>query len=120
MNTITATRYPATVTELCYMAEAQGTTVSELLAALGPIPMPPAGYALAEGCSDLWCGAEVEAAGLVIVPAWDYQTQERYLELWSGKGTPDESMLQLPPDAARRLAQTLLAAADAVEAGATA
>lgn len=111
----TTTLYPATVRELAEMAEARGVKAADLLQELEPFPEVPAGYVLAEGIDGLYLGREIEAAGVVIVPAWNYRTQERYFELWTGKGTDDEAMVHLSPVDAVQVAASLAAAARAAK-----
>ncbi|MDE8668006.1 hypothetical protein PY310_05335 [Pseudarthrobacter sp. H3Y2-7] len=107
----TTTLYPATVRELAEMAHDRGVLPSELLVELEPFPEVPAGYVLSEGVDGLYLGREVEAAGVVIIPAWNYRTQEHYVELWTGKGTGDEAMVILSNVDALQVAANLAAAA---------
>ncbi len=107
------TKYPATVRELGDMAASQGMKASELLEMLGPIPIPipPAGYVLAEGCDDRWIGAQVDVGEMTIVPVWN-AVDQHLIELWTAKGTEDASMVDLSPAAAFDLAAELIAAAE--------
>jgi hypothetical protein len=68
------------------------------------VNMPPAAYVLAEGCSDLWVGQAVESEGVTIIPSWNHQTERQAMELWTGKGGADESMVVLTPAVALQLA----------------
>lgn len=106
MNT-TTTAMPKTVRELGEMADNLGIKPSETLQMLGTIPMPPAGYVLAEGCSDVWTGQEIAAAGMVLIPTWNYTSGLHAIELWTGKGTADETMVILTPAEAAQLADAL-------------
>ncbi|QOD04882.1 hypothetical protein [Pseudarthrobacter sp. BIM B-2242] len=115
VTTYSATFYPATVRELFAMAEERGMTAPRLLEVLGSFPEPPAGYTMSECVDGLWTAPEIEVAGMVIVPAWNYRTQEHYLELWTGKCTEDESLANLSLADAYDVAAELIAAAKAAQ-----
>ncbi|POH58290.1 hypothetical protein [Arthrobacter glacialis] len=70
----------------------------------------PTGYVKVKECSDLWTGTESMDRGWIVTPAWNSATDKHSLEVW----TPKYNLLT--PAEARRLAQVLLASADAVEA----
>ncbi|MDI3211692.1 hypothetical protein [Arthrobacter sp. AL12] len=110
MNT---TKTPATVREAGDMAHAKGMTLSEFLDSMPPIPTPPAGYVLAEGCSDHWIGTETINGGWFITPAWNSTTGAHSLELWVAEHQPP-SYANLTPDEALQLAADLTAAAQAI------
>ncbi|RNL51588.1 hypothetical protein [Arthrobacter oryzae] len=125
---------PATVREFGDLAESMGLTLPELLAdlerQLGPrwfeddseiivrtTPVPPAGYQLAEGCSDRWTGPETEAAELTIIPVWN-ATDRHLIELWTDKNTDDASLVELSPADAFDLAADLITAAQGIRSAA--
>ena len=109
------TNYPATVRELAEMAEKLGMKPSELLGILGPIPMPPAGYTLAEGCDDHWIGHEIVKRGWIITPAWNSTSNVHSIELWAANHEPPTYAL-LSPAEALELAADLAAVAKAIAA----
>ncbi|ALE05526.1 hypothetical protein AL755_08595 [Arthrobacter sp. ERGS1:01] len=76
--------------------------------------MPPKGYSKVKGRQDLWTGVESMDRGWIVTPTWNSATGNHALEVW----TPRLNFLT--PAEARRLAQVLLAAADAAEAASTA
>ncbi|MET3718332.1 hypothetical protein [Arthrobacter sp. UYEF21] len=101
---------PATVRELGQMAEARGMKASELLEELAaqlPTPQPPAGYTLAEGCSDYYVGTETKTDAWVVAAGWDADTATHQIEAWTVK---DQN---LTPAQALEMAAALTAAAKA-------
>jgi|GEM_PF-4161659 len=76
-----STKTPATVRELADMAREQGKTLVEMLDIIGPIPMPPAGYILAQGREDKWIGHEIVNRRWIITPTWNVPNG-RALEVW--------------------------------------
>ena len=70
---------------------------------------PPAGYALAKGCSDYWIAADKETMkrGWIITPAWS-PANGHTLELWTAKDDPNDSCTRLTPKDAIELAADLL------------
>lgn len=74
---------------------------------------PPTGYVKVKECSDLWVGPESTDRGWIVTPVWDSSKDKHAIEVW----TPKYNLLT--PSEVRRLAQVLLAAADAVEAAST-
>lgn len=111
----TTTLYPATVRELGDMAHDRGMTATALLEELEPFPVVPADYLLSEGVDGLYLGREIEAAGVVIIPTWDYRTQTHEVELWTGKGTDNAAMVRLSPADAVQVSTGLTAAARAAK-----
>ena len=104
---------PATVRELGDMAEQRGMSATDLLTELAsalPAPQPPAGYTLAEGCSDYYVGTETRTEAWVVVPGWDAAAGAHRVEAWP---TNDRN---LTPAEALELAAALTAAAKAAEA----
>lgn len=77
---------------------------------------PPAGYTLSSDVDGLWLGRPIEAAGVIIIPAWEYRTQDQHFEMWTGKGTENEAMVKLSPIDAVRVVAELAAAARGVGA----
>jgi len=75
---------------------------------------PPKGYSKVKECAYFWIGTESMDRGWIVTPAWSSATNKHGLEVW----TPKYNLLT--PSEARRLAQVLLATADAVEATASA
>jgi hypothetical protein len=96
--------------EMADEAERRNMTVSdffrELEKRLGPLPMPPKGYTLASGVTDIWVGEETYAHGWIITPTWNATTYEHGVELWLATN-PDESYSQLTPEAALKLSREL-------------
>jgi hypothetical protein len=111
----TATVYPATIHELGDMAEARGMGIVALMEQLMPFPEPPAGYIASEEVDGLWTAPEIRAAGVVVIPTWNYRTQSHEVELWTGKGTDDEAMVRLCPADAVQVSASLTAAARAAK-----
>ncbi len=93
---------PTTVRDLAQMAEQRGVKPSELL--------PPAGYTLAEGCSDYYVGAETKTDAWVVVPGWDADTAAYRVEAW----TVNDKILS--PSEALEMAAALTAAAKDADA----
>lgn len=107
-------KYPATVKEACRMAAKLRATLSEFLESIGPLPMPPADYTLAPGCSDRWIGPEVVSRRWIITPAWDATTDTHSLEVWMADHTPP-TYGNLTPEEARELGAALIQAAQAAD-----
>ena len=107
---------PATVREAGDMAQALGMKLSELMGMLAPIPMPPAGYFLAEKSSDRWIGHEVVKRDWIITPIWNATTNTHSLELWTANHKPP-TYANLSPDDALQLAADLTAVANALPGG---
>lgn len=114
MNT-KATNYPATVREAAKMAEKLGMNMSALLEMLGPIPMPPTGYTLAPGCSDVWVGTETMNRGWIITPVWNAATNTHSVEVWMADHEAP-TYADITPAEALQLAADLTAAAQAITA----
>lgn len=87
MNTKT-TKTPATVREAGDMAAKLGMPLSEFLEMLGPIPMPPAGYTLAQGSQHRWIGHEIVKRRWILLPVWDAATNRHSFELWMADHQP--------------------------------
>lgn len=101
------TKYPATVRELADMAHELGMMPSELLEMLGPIPMPPAGYALPKKSDYRWTGPEVIHGRFILTPVWDARTGAHSVDVWlAGHESPNYS--SLTPAEAVDLAMALL------------
>lgn len=109
------TKYPVTVREAGSMAHALGMELSEFLEMLGPIPMPPAGYFLAEKSSDRWIGHEVVKRDWIITPTWNATTNTHSLELWMANHRPP-TYANLSPADALQLAADLAGASRAITA----
>ncbi|WP_426986570.1 hypothetical protein [Pseudarthrobacter sp. Y6] len=93
---------PATVRELIGAAQERGVQPSELL--------PPAGYTLAEGCSDYYIGTETKNDAWVVAAGWDAQIAAHRIEVWTVKDR------NLSPAEALEMAAALTAAAEAADA----
>jgi hypothetical protein len=79
---------PRTVREAGDMAHALGMTLPEFLDVLGPIPMPPAGFTLAQGSDHRWIGQEIVKRRWIILPVWDGSANRRSFELWMADHRP--------------------------------
>jgi hypothetical protein len=106
-------KYPTTVRGLADMAAEQGKTLAEMLDIIGPIPMPPAGYTLAQGPEVKWIGHEMVNRRWIITPTWTVTTG-RALEVWMADHEPPR-YAHLSPEDALQLAADLITAARAVE-----
>jgi hypothetical protein len=114
VNTKT-TKYPPTVRALGDMAEKLGMTAVELLDLLGPIPMPPAGYALAPKSSHRWAGTEIIHGRFIVTPIWEATTGSHSVDVWmADHERPNYS--NLTPAEAADLAAALLQATQAARA----
>lgn len=116
-----ATNWPATVRELANLAEQRGVRLGEIYGLLedelGPCPLPPAGYRLAKGTEDVWTGEDIVNRNYIMMPAWNAATNQRSVELWTAKGSPDESFTSLTPAEALQLASDLVKLAKDAIAG---
>lgn len=74
--------------------------------------VPPAGYELAEGCSDYYVGLKVVSSAFVIRPSWHAATGLHSIEVETSDGLGDMQMLA--PDEALKLAKDLTAAAESI------
>lgn len=84
------TKMPATVREAGEMAAKLGMPLSEFLDMLGPIPMPPAGYTLAQGSQRRWIGQEIVKSRWILLPVWDAATDRHSFELWMADHQPPQ------------------------------
>ena len=84
----------------------------EVTLALGSTPSlaAPAGYELAEGCSDHWTGREIMNRGWIVNQAWNSTTGQSTIELWVADHEAP-SYGNLTPADAINLATDLLALA---------
>jgi hypothetical protein len=107
-----STKIPATVRDLADMAQEQGKTLVEMLDIIGPIPMPPAGYVLAQGHEVKWIGHEIVNRRWIITPTWT-AAAGRSLEVWMAGHEPP-SYAHLSPEDALQLAADLITATQGV------
>lgn len=103
-----STKTPATVRDLADMAHEQGKTLVEMLDIIGPIPMPPAGYILAQGHDVKWIGHEIVNRRWIITPTWD-AANDRSLEVWMADHE-SPSYAHLSPEDALQFAADLTTA----------
>lgn len=67
--------------------------------------VPPAGYELVKGCTDVYVGPEVVSSVFIIRPSWDAATGLHSVEVLPADGTGD--MQTLAPEEALKLAADL-------------
>ncbi|MFD1845341.1 hypothetical protein [Arthrobacter flavus] len=110
------TNWPATVREFGNLADQRGMKSSELFEELerdlGPFPMPPTGYTLAEESDDRWIGPERVNRGWIITPVWNSTTSSHSIEVWMADHTAP-TYANLSPVDAFEFAADLIAVARA-------
>jgi hypothetical protein len=74
--------------------------------------IPPAGYELVKGCTDVFVGPETASSAFIIRPSWHAATGLHSIEVVPSNGLGD--MQQLAPDEALKLAADIKTAAESI------